>query len=81
MVALHYLKYQHDLSDETLWRMGGEPLLAALQRQRYFQHRAPIDGIQHDALAAAAGRCRGRADAARHDRDGDQDGVPFVLRN
>jgi IS5 family transposase len=34
MVALHYLKYQADLSDEdVVFSLGGEPFLAALQRR------------------------------------------------
>jgi transposase, IS5 family len=44
MVALHYLKYQTDLSDEdvvTLWVEN--PYWQYLSGERYFQHQMPID--------------------------------------
>jgi transposase, IS5 family len=44
MVALHYLKYQHDLSDEdvvTLWVEN--PYWQHFSGMRHFQHRMPID--------------------------------------
>jgi len=45
MVALHYLKYQHDLSDEDVVAAWVEnPYGQQFSGQRYFQHRAPIDG-------------------------------------
>ena len=75
MVALHYLKYQHDLSDEDGGgALGGEPLLAALQRGALFPASSAHRCVEHDALARAAGRSRSRADAARDHRGGDQDG-------
>ena len=45
MVALHYLKYQHDLSDENVVLHWVEnPYWQHFSGERYFQHRAPIDG-------------------------------------
>ena len=44
MVALHYLKYQHDLSDEAVvvnWMEN--PYWQHFSGERYFQHRLPID--------------------------------------
>lgn len=44
MVALHYLKYQHDLSDEDVvlhWLEN--PYWQHFSGERYFQHRLPID--------------------------------------
>ena len=44
MVALHYLKYEHDLSDEDVvlhWLEN--PYWQHFSRERYFQHRLPID--------------------------------------
>jgi IS5 family transposase len=44
MVALHYLKYQHDLSDEDVVRHWLEnPYWQHFSGERYFQHRLPID--------------------------------------
>jgi IS5 family transposase len=44
MVALHYLKYQHDLSDEDVVAAWVEnPYWQHFSGERYFQHRAPID--------------------------------------
>jgi len=44
MVALHYLKYQHDLSDENVVAHWVEnPYWQHFSGERYFQHRAPID--------------------------------------
>src|ERR1035441_3095005 len=44
MVALHYLKYQHDLSDENVVAAWVEnPYWQHFSGERYFQHRAPID--------------------------------------
>jgi transposase, IS5 family len=45
MVALHYLKYQLDLSDEDVVAAWVEnPYWQHFSGERYFQHRAPIDG-------------------------------------
>jgi IS5 family transposase len=45
MVALHYLKYQHDLSDENVVAHWVEnPYWQQFSGERYFQHRVPIDG-------------------------------------
>jgi IS5 family transposase len=45
MVALHYLKYRHDLSDENVVLHWVEnPYWQQFGGERYFQHRAPIDG-------------------------------------
>ena len=45
MVALHYLKFQHDLSDENAVAHWVEnPYWQHFSGERYFQHRAPIDG-------------------------------------
>jgi IS5 family transposase len=45
MVALHYLKYQHDLSDENVVAAWVEnPYWQHFSGERYFQHRVPIDG-------------------------------------
>ena len=44
MVALHYLKYEHDLSDEDVvlhWLEN--PYWQYFSGERYFQHRLPID--------------------------------------
>ena len=44
MVALHYLKYQHDLSDEDVvlhWLEN--PYWQHFSGERYFQHQLPID--------------------------------------
>jgi IS5 family transposase len=44
MVALHYLKYQHDLSDENVLAHWVEnPCWQRFSGERYFQHRLPID--------------------------------------
>jgi IS5 family transposase len=44
MVALHYLKYQHDLSDEDVVAAWVEnPYWQHFSGMRYFQHRMPID--------------------------------------
>jgi IS5 family transposase len=44
MVALHYLKYQHDLSDENVEAHWVEnPYWQHFSGQQFFQHRAPID--------------------------------------
>jgi transposase, IS5 family len=54
MVALHYLKYQHDLSDELVLAHWLEnPYWQHFSGQRYFQHRLPID-------ASSMTRWRGR---------------------
>jgi len=45
MVALHYLKYQHDLSDEDVVAYWVEnPYWQHFSGERYFQHRVPADG-------------------------------------
>ncbi len=44
LVALHYLKYQHDLSDELVvlhWLEN--PYWQQFGGERYFQHRLPVD--------------------------------------
>jgi IS5 family transposase len=44
MVALHYLKYQHDLSGENVVAHWVEnPYWQQFSGERYFQHRLPID--------------------------------------
>ena len=44
MVALHYLKYQHDLSDENVLAHWLEnPYWQQFSGERYFQHRLPVD--------------------------------------
>jgi IS5 family transposase len=44
MVALHYLKYQHDLSDESVVAHWVEnPYWQHFSGERYFRHRLPID--------------------------------------
>jgi transposase, IS5 family len=44
MVALHYLKYQQDLSDEDVVAVWVEnPYWQHFSGMRYFQHRMPID--------------------------------------
>ena len=44
MVALHYLKYQHDLSDEDIVAAWVEnPYWQHFSGMRYFQHSMPID--------------------------------------
>ncbi len=44
MVALHYLKYEHDLSDEDVVLHWVEnPYWQYFSGERYFQHRLPID--------------------------------------
>ena len=44
MVALHYLKYQHDLSDENVVAHWVEnPYWQHFSGEQFFQHRAPID--------------------------------------
>ena len=44
MVALHYLKYQHDLSDEDVVAAWVEnPYWQHFSGMRHFQHRMPID--------------------------------------
>ncbi len=44
MVALQYLKYQHDLSDEDVVAVWVEnPYWQHFSGERYFQHRMPID--------------------------------------
>src|SRR5208282_3352415 len=54
MVALHYLKYQHDLSDENVVAHWVEnPYWQQFSGERYFQHRLPID-------ASGMTRWRGR---------------------
>ena len=54
MVALHYLKYQHDLSDENVVAHWVEnPYWQHFSGERYFRHRLPID-------ASSMTRWRGR---------------------
>ncbi len=54
MVALHFLKYQHDLSDENaLAHWVENPYWQQFSGERYFQHRLPID-------ASSMTRWRGR---------------------
>ncbi len=54
MVALHYLKYQHDLSDEDVVAAWVEnPYWQHFSGMKYFQHRVPID-------ASSMTRWRGR---------------------
>jgi len=58
MVALHYLKYQHDLSDEAVvlhWLEN--PYWQHFSGERYFQHQLPID-------ASSMTRWRARLGAA-----------------
>jgi transposase, IS5 family len=44
MVALHYLKYQHDLSDEDVVTLRVEnPYWQHFSGMKHFQHRMPID--------------------------------------
>jgi len=44
MLALHYLKYQHDLSDEDVVALWVEnPYWQQFSGMRHFQHRMPID--------------------------------------
>ena len=44
MVALHYLKYEHDLSDEDVVALWVEnPYWQQFSGMRHFQHRMPID--------------------------------------
>jgi transposase, IS5 family len=44
MVALHYLKYQHDLSDEDVVGLWVEnPYWQHFSGMTHFQHRMPID--------------------------------------
>jgi transposase, IS5 family len=44
MVALHYLKYRHDLSDEDVVAHWMEnPYWQHFSGERYFQHRLPVD--------------------------------------
>jgi len=44
MVSLHYLKYEHDLSDEEVVRMWREnPYWQYLSGMKWFEHDAPID--------------------------------------
>ena len=44
LVALHYLKYEHDLSDELVLAHWLEnPYWQHFSGERYFQHRLPID--------------------------------------
>jgi IS5 family transposase len=44
MVALHYLKYEHDLSDEDVLSHWVEnPYWQHFSGQQYFQHRLPVD--------------------------------------
>ena len=44
MVALHYLKYQHDLSDEdVVFAWVENPYMQYFSGERYFQHSVPID--------------------------------------
>jgi transposase, IS5 family len=44
MVALHYLQYQHDLSDEDVVALWVEkPYWQHFSGMRNFQHRIPID--------------------------------------
>ena len=58
MVALHYLKYEHDLSDEAVvlhWLEN--PYWQHFSGERYFQHQLPID-------ASSMTRWRARLGAA-----------------
>jgi IS5 family transposase len=44
MVALHYLKYQHDLSDEdVVFAWVENPYMQYFSGERYFRHSMPID--------------------------------------
>jgi len=55
MVALHYLKYQLDLSDEDVVAAWVEnPYWQHFSGQRYFQHRVPIDASLQGNTSQAA---------------------------
>jgi len=59
MVALHYLKHRHDLSDESVVAHWMEnPYWQHFSGERYFQHRLPIE-------APGMTRWRGRLSEAR----------------
>ena len=79
MVALHYLKYQHDLSDENVVAaLGGKSLLAALQRRALLSASRADRRLQHDALASAAGRAGAEQMLRATIETGIKMGVPFV---
>ena len=64
MVALHYLKYQQDLSDEDVVAVWVEnPYWQQFSGMRYFQHRMPIDPSSMTGWRSPRqpGRCRSRA--------------------
>jgi len=55
MVALHYLKYQHDLSDENVSAHWVEnPYWQHLSGERYFPHRLPVDATRWRQRLGAA---------------------------
>ena len=82
MVALHYLKYQHDLSDENVVAHWVEnPYWQHFSGERYFQHRLPIDASSMTRWRASVwarpepSRC-----CARRSRRGSR-WAPFAPRN
>ena len=70
VVALHYLKYQHDLSDENVVAHWLEnPYWQQFGGERYFQHQLPVDASSMTRwrqgqfllmLAPSARRCHAR---------------------
>jgi len=71
MVALHYLKYQHDLSDEDVVCLVVEnPYWQHFSGIEAFQHRMPIDPSSMTRWRKRLGDAGAEADASRDDRTG-----------
>ena len=74
MVALHYLKYQLDLSDEDVVAAWVEnPYWQHFSGMRYFQHRMPIDPSSMTRWRKRLGDAGAEQMLARHDRSRHQD--------
>ena len=57
MVTLHYLKYQHDLSDEkTIERWVENPYWQHFSGEQFFQHEAPADATSMTRWRARLGK-------------------------
>ena len=75
MVALHYLKYEHDLSDEDVvlhWLEN--PYWQYFSGERYFQHRLPIDASSMTRWRQRLGEAGAEQMLRETIGGGDQDG-------
>ena len=71
MVALHYLKYQHDLSDEDVVALWVEnPYWQQFSGMRHFQHQVAIDPSSMTRRRKRLGDAGAEDGHRKHDGDG-----------